>query len=171
MKRNPLVLLVASGLVLTACAGRVTPAPGATFSGPIEISGKASSGTISFAVSDDGASITDLSITLSDVRCDGLSVGRIHDYLAGPLTSMTDGEFSATIPAMGGGRFSESENYSLDTPPSAFPAVASLETVGQIEGEFSSATQASGTIKIYMWVMMTDRACELGVFPWSAAAP
>jgi len=127
---------------------------------------KASSGAISFKVSEDGASITDLNIILNGLKCDGLSAGRVHDYLGGPLTSITGDGFSASIPAMGG----EIENYNLDKPPSEFPTVASLDTVGQIEGKFSSAKQASGTIKIYMGVVMTDRACELGEFPWEVEA-
>jgi hypothetical protein len=159
--------LAALALVLAACAGNVNPPPGASFSGAIDVGEKASSGAISFKVSEDGASITDLDITLRELKCDGLSAGRVHDYLGDMQISITDGKFSASIPAMG----REVENYKLDTPPSAFPTVASLDNVGQIDGKFSSSTQASGTIKIHMWVVMTDRACELGTFPWKAEAP
>lgn len=176
--------LAALALVLAACAGNATsapgassgsanvkPAPGASFSGAIDVGDKASSGALSFKISADGASITDVNVTLNELKCDGLSLGRIHDNMGGLLISMTDGQFSGPIPTMGRSPVSESENYRLDSPPSAFPAVASLATAGQLEGKFSSATQASGTIKIFVSVMMTDRACELGTFPWKAEAP
>jgi len=68
--------------------------PGATFSGPIEISGKASSGAISFAVSEDGASITSVSVTLKDVKCDGMSAGSMETTTSGPFP-VTDGKIAA----------------------------------------------------------------------------
>lgn len=147
------------------------PQPGATFSGPIEISGKASSGAISFKVSEDGASITDVNITLKELKCDGLSLGRVHDYMGGLLISITDGEFSASIPAIGRSQVSESENYNLTTSPFDFPTFSDMGSVGQFEGKFPSAMHASGTINIYVWAIMTDRACELGKFTWEAESP
>lgn len=165
------ILLVACALVLAGCGGRVAPTPGGIFSGPIETGDRAGSGTLSSQVSEDAGSITDLSIALTDVACDGLTLGRIHDLLGGSLTSVVDGRFSASMPAMGGAGQSESQNYSLTTSPAAFPVVASLETVGRIDGEFTSSTQAAGTLTIHIWVVMSDRACELGTFPWSATEP
>jgi len=143
--------------------------PGSTFSGAIETGDKASSGLISFKIAGDGASITDVNITLTELNCDGLSLGRIHDSLGFLAIPLKEGEFNGATPALGRGQMSESTNYKLDNPPSAFPTVESLYKVGQLEGKFSSSTQASGTIKIHVWVMMTeDRACELGTFPWKA---
>lgn len=159
--------MVFLAMVLVTCIGNATPAPGASFSGIINMGDKASSGAISFNISEDGASIIDLNIILNELKCDGLSAGRVHDYLGGLLTSIKGGRFSSSIPAVG----REVENYNLDKSPSEFPTVTSLDTVGQIEGKFSSATKASGTIKIYMWVVFTDRACELGEFPWEAEVP
>lgn len=84
-KRMLFLGLAALAMVLAACVGNATPAPGASFSGTIDVGDKASSGAISFKVSEDGASITDLNITLNGLKCDGLSAGRVHDYLGGPL--------------------------------------------------------------------------------------
>ena len=151
----------------TVIAKKVKPQPDALLNGTIEVGDKASKGTISLKVSGDGAAIASLEITLEELKCDGLSAGRVHDYLDGLQISISDGHFDASIPAVG----REVENYNLETAPSAFPTVADLDKVGHIEGTFSSATQASGTIRIHMWVVMSDRACELGEFPWTAKAP
>ncbi len=139
---------------------------GATFNGWIETGDKASSGGISFTISSDGASIIDLDLTLSEVRCDGLSMGRVHEFVGGVLASTADGSFAAAIPAMG----REVDNYELNAIPSDFPEFASLDDIGQIGGKFSSPTEASGKINIYVWVLMTDHACELGDFSWRAQA-
>jgi len=100
--------------------GEVIPKPGATLTGPIEISGKASSGTISLTISEDGASVTSVSITLNDLECDGFS--------AGSYSAERQGSFPVT-----GGAFS-----------------ASLSDIGTIEGLFTSPTEASGTINLVL---------------------
>ena len=100
--------------------GEVIPKPGATLTGPIEISGKASSGTISLTISEDGASVTSVSITLNDLECDGFS--------AGSYSAERQGSFPVT-----GGAFS-----------------ASLSDIGTIEGLFTSPTEASGTIDLVL---------------------
>jgi hypothetical protein len=59
----------------------------------------------------------------------------------------------------------------LTTSPFDFPTFADMGRVGQFMGKFSSATHASGTINIYIWAIMTDRACEMGKFTWEAESP
>jgi len=173
MKRNRLIFLglAALALVITACGGNTMPAPGASFSGAIDMGDKASSGTFSFDISEDGASITGVSFTLQELKCGGLTIRRIHDNLGDMLISMSNGGFSASIPAMGSSQFTESQNYNLTNSPFDFPTFADMGNVGQFEGKFSSATHAIGTINIYIWAIMTDRACELGKFTWEAESP
>jgi hypothetical protein len=115
--------------------------PGAAFSGPIKISGKASGGTISFAISEDGTSIT-LEITLSDLKCDGMSASSMSTQASGPL-SITDYSFNA-----------------------------SFSDLGEVEGRFASTTEASGTIDLSLKISVLGQttACELGTWDWSAEA-
>lgn len=180
MKRSWTVLTVVAGMFsLIACEWLSLPAaqpPAATptafslsaasFSGSIDIDPKASSGSISFAVTEDGSAITNVEITLTDLKCDGLTAGWVHELFSGLEIAIENGEFQSIIPAVG----REVKMYKLESSPSAFPTVASLESAGQIDGRFHSATQASGTIKLAMWVVMTDRACEMGEFAWNAEA-
>ena len=188
-----LVLLYVAGLLIlvASCGGQAEPTPGATFRGSIETGTRAGGGAIDFAISEDGTSISDLGITLSDVACDGLTAGMTTDHFSGSLASIADGRFGGAIAAVltasghqsqgvltsggsmtgtGPGGTTSFQDYRLGASPEEFPVVASLETVGQLEGEFSSASEAAGTIRIHVWVIGTDRACELGTFPWSAAA-
>jgi len=135
MSRDKLWLLPATLAVIlfTACAPTATPAaprptatlakpaaprPGATFSGPIEISEKASSGTIKLTVSEDGASITSVDITLKDLKCNGFSAGSMAKQVRGPF-AVIDGNL-----------------------------VASVSGMGEIRGRFASPTQASGTVNL-----------------------
>jgi hypothetical protein len=107
-----------AGTTATPKAGTVAPKPGATFSGSIEITGKASSGTIEFNISGDGASIISVSITLKDLKTESFS--------AGSMTKSTSGTFPIT-------------SGNLD---------ASLSGIGKIKGRFTSSTQASGTVDL-----------------------
>jgi len=122
--------LVIVGLILpaAACGGGGTsatsPQPGAVVTGPIEISGKASSGTISLTVSDDGASIASVKVTLTELKCDGFS--------AGSLTKEAGGAF----------------------PAAKGNVVASLSGIGKIDGRFTSPTAASGTIDLALEIPM-----------------
>ena len=123
--------LVIVGLILpaAACGGgggtsATSPQPGAVLIGPIQISGKASSGTISLTVSDDGASIVSVKVTLTELKCDGFS--------AGSLTK----EVSGAFPAAKGN------------------VVASLSGIGKIDGRFTSPTAASGTIDLALEIPM-----------------
>jgi hypothetical protein len=135
------------GLILpaAACGGgggtsATSPQPGAVLSGPIEISGKASSGTIGLTVSDDGASVTSVKVTLTELKCDGFS--------AGSLTKEVSGAFAA---AKG-------------------KVVASLSGIGKIDGRFTSPTAASGTIDLALEIPMGGGTCKLGTQNWSAEA-
>lgn len=98
--------------------GSAAPKGGATFTGAIEISGKASNGTIQFSISEDGTSITSVTITLKDLKSDGFSAGSMTQEASGPFP-ITKGNFTAS--------------------PSG---------VGELEGHFTSSTKASGTIDI-----------------------
>ena len=115
--------------------------PGATFSGPIKMSGKASGGTLSFTISEDGTSIA-LEITLSDLKCDGMTASSMSTQASGPL-SITDYSFNA-----------------------------SFSDLGEVEGRFASPTEASGTINISWKISILGQttACELGTWEWSAEA-
>lgn len=169
MVRKPVlfICLVSLALVVSACGGKASPAPGSSFSGAIEIGDKASSASISFNIREDGTAIKDLAVTLSELKCNGLSAGQVNDSWGNQIITISDGAFSSSIPAVG----KNIVKYNLEASPADFPVIEDLERAGQIEGKFTSAKKASGTIKIFMWVVMTDRACELGTFPWSATAP
>ncbi len=175
MSRNlRLVWLTAVGVMfLIACGpisiplgpSAVNPQPGIQMSGVIEVGEKARSGAIIFAVSEDGTAITKLSIRLNDVTCDGFTAGYLRGWVGDVWrVPVTNGSFKGPLPALGG----EYRNF---TVPSLkpWPTVASLSTVGAIEGSFSSPTEASGTITIYLAIPdFTKTACPLGTFRWSA---
>lgn len=116
--------------------------PSAVFGGPIEISGKASSGAISFAVSEDRASITSVSVTLKDVKCDGMSAGSMETTTSGPF------------------------------PVTDYKLAASASNLGEIKGQFTSSTEAVGTIhlRLEFSVLGQTTVCELGTWNWSAEA-
>lgn len=77
--KTPFIFLCAAIFFLAGCAGAMQEpqAPtqlqaqaGATFSGPIQIGANyASSATLSFRVSEDGTSITNLSVEFKDYNC------------------------------------------------------------------------------------------------------
>lgn len=158
------VLVIILVISLVTCMGTSKPIPGASFSGTISMGEKANNATIDFKISEDGTSIKDLKTTINDLKLDGLTAGQVYDYHGGLLTSIESGRFNASIPAVGG----SVKDYKLDKSPSEFQTVTDLDNVGQIEGKFLSATKASGTIKIYMWLLLTDYAIEVGEFIWEA---
>jgi hypothetical protein len=120
----------------------LAPKPGAKLAGPIDISGKASGGTISLTVGEDGTSIVSAGITLKDLKCDGFSAGSMMNTatLSSPITK---GSFAA-----------------------------SASGVGEIKGQFTSPTDASGTINIAfkMTILNSSIACDLGTWNWNAKA-
>lgn len=115
------------------------PRPGATFAGAIEISGKASSATIRLGVSADGTAISSVAVSFNDLRCDGFSAG-----------SMTK-ESSVAFPVAEG------------------KVAASVSGIGEVKGQFGSATEASGTISLTLQIPFS-KPCELGEWRWSAKA-
>jgi hypothetical protein len=119
--------------------GEVIPKPGATLIGPIEISQYASGGTINFTVSEDGGFVTSVSITLTHLDVDVFS--------ADSYSTQSGGSFPIT-----GGAFS-----------------ASITDTGTIEGQFTSPTEASGTINLKLKITYAG-TFELGTWNWSAKA-
>ena len=113
-----------------------------TFSGPIAISGTASSGVISFVVSEDLSSITSVSVTLNDVKCGGFSASK--------MATSTSGQFLVT-----------------EGKIAAFPFQK-----GEIKGQFTSSTEAVGTIylKLEFSILNQTTVCELGTWNWSIKA-
>jgi len=128
-KLSLLLVIVAAISGMTACggeedagegAGGTAPRPGAVLTGPIEISGKASGGTISLTVSEDGGSISSVKVTLQNLKCDGFS--------AGSLTKEAGGVF----------------------PVAKGNVNASPSGIGEVKGRFTSPTVASGTIDLVL---------------------
>jgi hypothetical protein len=117
--------------------GPVVPEPNATLTGSIEISEGASSGTISLTISGDGASLTSISVTLSNLQCDGFSAGSMTKT-AGASISITEGNFHGSV-----------------------------TDIGEIDGEFTSSTEANGTISLMLEIPYFG-TCDLGTWNWSA---
>ena len=158
------ILAIVLVMFLVTCLGVAKPAPGVSFSGMINMGDKASSATIGFKISEDGTSIKDLKTTVNELKLDGLTAGQVYDFNGVLLTPIEGGRFNASIPAVGG----SVKDYKLDKSPSEFETVAALDNIGKIEGKFLSVTKASGTIKIYIWLLLTDYAIEVGEFTWEA---
>jgi hypothetical protein len=114
---------VATGETPAAPKGAAVPKAGATYAGPIEISGKASAGTITLKVSDDGAAITSVSVEFTDLKCDGFSAGSMSKQVGGTF-AISNGQLTASVSG-----------------------------IGDIKGRFASATEASGTAKITLDIM------------------
>jgi PKD repeat protein len=117
--------------------GPVSPEAGITLTGPIEIFEGASDGTISLTISEDGSSLVSVSVTLSDLECNGFSSGSITKST---VTSIAIAEGAVE---------------------------ASVGGIGQIEGEFTSPTEASGSIHLTLEIPFVG-TCELGTWNWSA---
>jgi hypothetical protein len=113
--------------------------PGVTFSGPIAISGTASSGVISLVVSEDRTLITSVGVTLNDIRCGGFSSSK--------FATMESGQYPVT-----------------DGKIAAFPFQQ-----GEVEGQFTSSTEAVGTIhlRLEFTILNQTTVCELGTWKWS----
>ena len=154
-------------LLLAGCGTRaIAPRPGATFSGPIKVGAKAGSGLLSFAVSEDGAALTNLRTSLQKANCnDMIIMGSVEDYTSDPGITIANGAIDGSLPAMGG----MVTDYSFH-PGDSFPSpVPDPYTVGRITGRFTSPTSASGTITIFLGAAMSGGiVCELGTFDWSA---
>ena len=156
-------------LLLAACGGRsASPKPGTAFSGTINVGDKASSGSLSFNISDGGTELTNLGTSLQSANCqDMITMGSVSDYQSNPGIAISNGAFEGSLPAMGG----RVTNYRF-SPGDVFPTpVPNPDSIGKISGRFSSPTAASGTISIYLGAAMTGGiVCELGTFEWNASA-
>jgi hypothetical protein len=117
----------------------VAPEPGATLAGPVDMAGKAASATIYLVVSADGASITTVGIILDDLKTETVSIGSLTEQFGGNV-AISHGAFAGTVSGL-----------------------------GEIEGRFTSATEASGTVKLNLDLPYSAPA-DLGEFTWSAAA-
>jgi hypothetical protein len=156
-------------LLLVGCgapAATPKPLPGASFSGAIDVGDKASSGMLSFKVSDAGTAITDLRISLENANCNNMiTMGSVMDFMSNPGITITDGAYEGSLPAMGG----MVKDYRFN-PGDSFPTpVPNPNTVGKIAGHFTTPTAASGTITIFLGAAMSGGiVCELGTFDWSS---
>jgi hypothetical protein len=140
------------------------PLPGAKISAVIDMGRAASSGSLSFQVSDAGISITDLRIALEDANCDDMiSMGSVEDYQKDPSLSIINGTFQGSLPAMGG----MVQDYEF-TPGATLPTpVPDPYNVGHISGRFDTPNTASGKITIYLAAPMSSGiVCDLGTFDW-----
>ena len=118
------------------------PTPEWSFSGPIAISEGASSAILRLAISEDGSSITSVEVTLSNVECDGMSAESMSTASSGRFP-ITQGEFEV-----------------------------SASGLGEIQGRFTSPTEASGVIDLRWEVSVLGQTlvCELGEWDWTATA-
>jgi hypothetical protein len=133
------VLALAVGLAGCGGSSAVTPQADTTYTGPVQITGSASSGTISLVVSPDGSSIAYVSVTLNDLKTESFSAG---SSTTGASTNIAikDGSFDGSV----GG-------------------------LGEVEGRFTSATEAAGKVKLNLEIPF-DGTADLGEFAWTAEA-
>jgi len=143
----------------TGCGGAssIQPQPGATFSGPMELSASGvgsnvtvNGGEIEFTVTDDGSGVVSSTYSLKNATCvneqKNTRVGGGSIYLA-----------SKQLPApVGKGKFE----------------FGTMDYI--IKGTFTSATEANGTIEIYSFEMETLNTgnyftCDFGTWNWSAS--
>ena len=122
-------------LLVSACsAGGVKPQPGATFSGPFELSRSGSGATmgggeLDVSITDDGMGIASATLTISDLRCSSSS---------GDIEISSDG-WSATT---------------TFTPPTEIEGgkftfdLGGIDEEIQVEGEFNSASTATAIIEV-----------------------
>lgn len=108
--------------------GSAAPTPGATYGGPIEISGTASSAVISLVISADGASISSVGVTLTDLKTETFSAGSMTKEVTGNIP-ISDGTFTG-----------------------------SLSGLGTIEGQFITPTEASGKVKLKVEIPLSTPA-------------
>jgi hypothetical protein len=173
MKRTLIYTLIFVMVVIPTCAcgGSKAPIAGTTFTGNIDMGEQATSGTISFDIANDGTSIANIDITILDLNCKGLKMGKLHDNLGSLQITISADGFEGSIPVMGTSQFSESSNYEMTVSPFDFPSFEDMGNAGNLEGKFTSAKAVNGTIKLLVWAVMTDRACEFGTLSWEANAP
>ena len=131
------------GIVLTGCTlGDVAPQPGAKFSGTISVSPqKAKTAIILFTISKDGTQISDITLSLLDVQCEGATTEKVD------------------------------LNVTVDFPIEGKRFTIANEHFGSISGAFNSSTTAGGNIHIVLgkYITNTNASCDLGTYLWSAS--
>jgi len=137
-------------LLVIGCGGGASPQPGAAFSGPMEISSNgmgsnvtADGGDIAFTVTEDGAAIESTTYNLENAVC-------TNDE----KTIEVQGAWSIGV-------------QSFPPPPienGSFEIVASDGVL--IKGNFTSATEANGTIDISS--NEGNLVCDFGTWNWTA---
>jgi hypothetical protein len=89
---------------------------------------------ISLKISDDGLTIEQVGVAFTEIKCEGFSAGSSSSTVSGQ-TPVTDGVF-----------------------------VFKSSNIGEINGQFTSATAAKGTIHLAFY----DGNAECGTWDWSA---
>ena len=142
-------------LLLTGCGGAaVSPQPGATFSGLMEVgtSGMGSNvtadgGEIEFTVSEDGTAIASTTYMLNNAACtNDQNNPRVEGAWASSVTSFPP-------PPIENGKFE----------------IEAAEGI-LIKGNFTSETEAKGTIEISTKEVDGLLTCDFGTWNWSAIA-
>lgn len=103
----------------------VAPKPGATLTGAVVITGKASGATITLQVSDDGTAIKSVGVTLQDLKCNGFSAGSMSKQVQGSF-AISKGQIAANVSG-----------------------------IGEITGSFTSPTEASGKVNLTLQIPMS----------------
>ncbi len=121
MARNLFRIVVVISLILllsSSCSkAAVAPQGGAKMHGKIDMD-KASSAAISLIVSEDGSSISTVSLSFINLKCEGFSAGSTENSVSGG-NPITNGEFQIS-----------SDNF------------------GEINGKFTKPTSAEGTLHL-----------------------
>jgi hypothetical protein len=146
-------------VLTTGCGGSsaVQPQPGATFSGPMELSASGvgsnvtvNGGEIEFTVANDGSGVVSSTYSLKNALC---------------VNEQKNTRVS------GGSNYLVSKNPPVPIVKGKFEFEAGDYI---IKGDFTSETEANGTIEIYSFEMETLNTgnyftCDFGTWNWSAS--
>lgn len=126
---------------VTPTPAAVDPQPGTTLTGDVEESQNVSGAIVSLEISEDGASITTVTIgLLGPGECGGVTLaegGTFNSFVYGPFPITEGGDFDISLP-----------------------------NGGELKGQFTSPTEASGTIKVVGLDFVAS--CKFGPSNWSA---
>ena len=115
LRRLAILALVA--LFLAGCGGPANPKPGATLSGAIDMQA-AKSAHITLKISADGQMIERVSVSFTELKCEGFSAGSTSSTVSAPFP-ITDGKFEFKT-----------------------------ANIGEFSGQFTSPTAAKGTVHL-----------------------
>jgi hypothetical protein len=132
------------------------PQPGATFTGPMEISQPGSErtakgGSLEFTITEDGNAIASVSITVTESKCSVTSEG---------VTYVTEVRSSTT-------------SFEGPFPIAEGKIDATFDNSRKLKGQFTSPTEANGTIDVVQTTVVGLGKlvnCDLGEWNWSAKA-